>query len=139
MIISKQSRRELLDKVFESMPVTFTSTEFTKAMIEAGANQKLYLYGHLAYLKNRCIRQSKKTWTKEVVSMNEYVKKNESSTYFVTNPAGTTSAQSYVTVGPNPIVGLSSSSSKLEDHISFAIKLLKENGYKIYKTTTVEV
>ena len=120
-----QSRRELVSKVFDLMGDNFTSGEFLREMIAAGADaNRMYLYNYLDFLKKNCERESKKTWTKK-----------KSETYSVTNvPIGD---QAHITFEHEPEP--KSKESRLEDHINFAIRLLKENGYKIYKNVAVEV
>lgn len=66
------SRKEIVKKAFDQMPRSFTSHEFVEKLIELGVERhKLYLYNYLEFLKNNCVRDSKKSWRKVPPTMNE--------------------------------------------------------------------
>jgi hypothetical protein len=138
-----QERKELIKKAFDSMPDSFTSSEFVQKLLDTGAERhRLYLFYYLEYLKANCYRDSKKTWTKK-----------ESPTYSVSNSQGVmttigSSGTGHLFEPPSPntfrvnlldpegCILRSMTPSGLEEE---AIKYLKERGYKIFKTTTVEL
>ena len=66
------SRKEVVKKTFDQMPRSFTSHEFVEKLIGLGVERhKLYLYNYLEFLKNNCARDSKKSWRKLPLTMNE--------------------------------------------------------------------
>jgi hypothetical protein len=146
-----QSRKELVSKVFDLMGDNFTSGEFLREMIAAGADaNRMYLYNYLDFLKKNCERESKKTWTKKKVSTYSATILAGGSTglattigaggtghLFLPRPAG---SQFELSPSLDPQKGhyliKSVTPEGLEQE---AIDFLKSKGYKILKTTTVEL
>lgn len=152
-----QSRKELVNRVFDLMNDNFTSSEFLREMIAAGADpNRMYLYNYLDFLKEKCERESKKTWTKKNPTYSATVSVNpDGSTGLATtipdapllNVSG--AARPHIQLSPYPHPQISSdlkspgyymikslTSEGLEQE---AIDFLKAKGYKILKTTTVEL
>jgi hypothetical protein len=164
------SRKEMVKKTFDQMPRSFTSHEFVNKMIEIGIERdRLYLYNHIRFLKNNCLRESKKTWRKLPLTMNEQMEDHRSqfktkgtSAGVIFNPEGsvqqihigtspqgsdfrirTTPIPEGSTILPGSVVenstGTYSAIITLEKRIELAIALLKANGYKIYKVKEEEI
>jgi hypothetical protein len=168
-----QSRKELVQKTFESMPENFTSHEFVQALVEKGADKKrMYAYSHIEFLKNKCHREGKKTWSKKPeekleIPAGQVVFRNEDGK-IVPVSESITGSFGYVTPFPTPMNAIpfnggaifsvpdqvdkdkrlivphtvypyQMKSETIEGLEEEAIKFLKDRGYKILKTTTVEV
>ena len=163
------SRKEVVKKTFDQMPRSFTSHEFVEKLIELGIERhKLYLYNYSKFLKNNCERESKKTWRKLPLTMNEQMEDHktqfrikDASPGVIFNPdnsvqqiyLGTTAQNQSLRIRTTPVpegstilpgsvvgsTGTYSATVSLEKRIEEAIDLLKANGYKVYKIKEEEV
>ena len=103
--------------LLEKMPDTFTSHQFLDGLREMGVStETLKSNAHLLFLEENCIRINIKTWKKKSSSAAPTLFENDESTI----------ASRYFNERP-------------EMFETVAISFLKERGYKIYKTVTVEI
>jgi hypothetical protein len=103
--------------LLEKMPDTFTSHQFLDGLREMGVSiTTLKTNAHLVFLEQNCIRTSIKTWRKKSSTAPPTLFEDDEATI----------ASRYFNQRP-------------EMFETASISFLKERGYTIYKTITVEV
>lgn len=104
--------------LLERMPETFTSHQFLDGLREMGASETtMKSNAHLVFLEENCIQLNKKTWKKKNLKTN---------TLSLFEDDEATIASKYFNERPDLFE-------------TVAISFLKERGYRIYKTTIVEI